>query len=176
MRPGSLFAATLTFALLVGPLPAAAFAQDLPAPEGWAALERGEAEKAAAIFREELDRRPGNAALNYGAGYAAFTLGRTDAAISYLKHAIESNPRFVQAMVLLAQIAYQAADLDLAVSTLEKAAAIVPKDRSIAQQLERWRSEATLHNRFEARSTARFTVLFEGAQEKVIGERVAASL
>jgi hypothetical protein len=79
-------------------------------------------------------------------------------------------------MVLLAQIAYQAADLDLAVSTLEKAAAIVPKDRSIAQQLERWRGEAALHNRFEARSTARFTVLFEGAEEKAIGERVASIL
>jgi hypothetical protein len=79
-------------------------------------------------------------------------------------------------MVLLAQIAYQAADLDLAVSTLEKAAAIVPKDRSIAQQLERWRGEAALHNRFEARSTARFTVLFEGAEEKAIGERIAALL
>src|SRR4029079_6114426 len=79
-------------------------------------------------------------------------------------------------MVRLAQIAYQAADLDLAVSTLEKAAAIVPKDRSIAQQLERWRGEAALHNRFEARSTARFTVLFEGAEEKAIGERIAALL
>ncbi len=176
MRLGGLFAVTLTFAFLTSPLQAALPGQDLPAPEAWAALERGDGEKAAAIFREELDRSPGNAALNYGAGYAAFTLGRTDAAISYLKHAIESNPRFVQAMVLLAQIAYQAADLPLAVSTLEKAAAVAPRDRTIAQQLERWRSEAALHNRFEARATARFTVLFEGAEEKVIGERVASIL
>lgn len=176
MRLGALFAATLTFALLTSPLQAALPGQDLPAPEAWAALERGDGEKAAAIFREELDRSPGNAALNYGAGYAAFTLGRTDAAISYLKRAIESNPRLVQAMVLLAQIAYQAADLTLAVSTLEKAAAVAPRDRTIAQQLERWRSEAALHNRFEARATSRFTVLFEGAEEKTIGERVASIL
>jgi len=176
MRPGALFAATLTFALLASPLQAARPNQDLPAPEAWAALERGDAEKAAAIFREELDRSPSNAALNYGAGYASFTLGRTDAAISYLKQAVESNPRFVQALVLLAQIAYQAADLNLAVATLEKAAAVAPRDRTITQQLERWRSESALHNRFEARSTARFTVLFEGAEEKVIGERVATIL
>jgi peptidase MA superfamily protein/tetratricopeptide repeat protein len=174
MRLGALFTATLIFALLVVPVRAAG--QDLPAPEGWAALERGDAEKAASIFREELDRSPGNAILNYGAGYAAFTLGRTDAAISYLKHAIDANPRMVQAMVLLAQIAYQAADLDLAVSTLEKAAAIAPRDRSIAQQLERWRNEAALHNRFETRATARFQVLFDGAEEKVIGDRVATIL
>jgi tetratricopeptide (TPR) repeat protein len=176
MRLAAAFAASLVFALVSQAVEAAAFSQDLPAPEAWAALERGDGEKAAAIFREELERSPGNAALNYGAGYAAFTLGRTDAAISYLKHAIESNPRFVQAMVLLSQIAYQAADLDLAVATLEKAATIAPRDRSIAQQLERWRGEAALHNRFEARSTARFKVLFEGAEEKVIGERVVSIL
>jgi Tetratricopeptide repeat len=176
MRPGPLFAATLTFALFTGSLQAAPSNQDLPAPEAWAALERGDAEKAAAIFREELERSPSNAALNYGAGYAAFSLGRTDAAISYLKHAVESNPRFVPALVLLAKVAYQAADLNLAVSTLEKAAAVAPRDRAIAQQLERWRGEAALHNRFEARSTARFTVLFEGAEEKVIGERVVSIL
>lgn len=148
----------------------------MPAPEAWAALDRGDADKAAAMFREELDRSPGNAVLHYGAGYAAFTLGRTDAAISSLKHAIECNPRFVQAMVLLSQVAYQAADLDLALRTLEKAATLVPRDRRIAQQLEQWRGEAALHNRFEERSTVRFRVLFEGAAEKAIGDQVAAVL
>src|SRR6185503_8302875 len=132
--------------------------------------------KAAAIFREELERSPENAALNYGAGYAAFTLGRTDAAISHLKRATESNPSFVQAMVLLSEIAYQAADLDLAVSTLEKAAAIAPRDRSIAQQLERWHREAALHSHFEERTTARFKVLYEGATQKAIGDQVSAIL
>jgi hypothetical protein len=150
--------------------------QELPAPAAWEALERGDAEKAASIFREELERSPSNAMLHYGAGYAAVALGRTDAAISSLKHAIECNPRLVPAMVLLSQVAYQAADLDLAVSTLEKAAALAPRDRRIAQQLDEWRREAALHGRFEERTTARFKVLFEGAAEKAIGERVAAVL
>jgi hypothetical protein len=149
---------------------------ELPAPEAWAALERGDAEKAAAIFREELERSPDHAVLLYGAGYAAFSLGRTDAALSSLKRAIDRNPRFIQAMVLLSQVAYQGADLDLAVATLEKAAAIAPRDREIAQQLTRWRREAALHGRFEERSTVRFKVLFEGAAEKAIGDRVAALL
>jgi hypothetical protein len=155
---------------------AAAPQQELPAPAAWEALDRGDAEKAAAIFREELERSPSNAMLHYGAGYAAVALGRTDAAISSLKHAIECNPRLVPAMVLLSQVAYQAADLDLAVSTLEKAAAVAPRDRRIAQQLDEWRREAALHGRFEERTTARFKVLFEGAAEKAIGERVAAVL
>src|SRR6186997_1919650 len=138
----------------------------LPAPEAWAALDRGDAEKAAAIFREELDRSPDNAPLLYGSGYTAFTLGRTDAAISFLKRAIDANPKFVQAMVLLSQIAYQAADLDLAVSTLEKAAAIAPRDRRIAQQLDQWHHEAAVHNRLDENTTVRFKVLYEGTTQK----------
>jgi tetratricopeptide (TPR) repeat protein len=148
----------------------------LPAPEAWAALDRGDAEKAAAIFREELERSPDNAPLLYGAGYAAFTLGRTDAAISFLKRSIDCNPKFVQAMLLLSQIAYQAADLDLAVSTLEKAAAIAPRDRRIAQQLEAWHREAAVHNRLNENTTARFKVLYEGTAQKAIGDQVSAIL
>ena len=106
----------LSFAITVG-------SQQLPAPEAWAALEQGDASKAAAIFRDALDRSPGDAILHYGSAQASLALGRTEAAISSLKHAIEYNPRFVQAMVQLAQVAYEAADLDLAVRTLEKAAA-----------------------------------------------------
>jgi len=179
MRLFDLRAATLALLLFVpaGHLFAATpQAPQLPAPEAWAALDRGDAEKAAGIFREELERSPGNAMLHYGAGYAAFTLGRTDAAISSLKHAIECNPRLLPAMVLLSQVAYQAADLDLAVQTLEKAAVLAPRDRRIAQQLDEWRREAALHGRFEERSTARFKVLFEGAAEKAIGAQVATVL
>jgi tetratricopeptide (TPR) repeat protein len=147
-----------------------------PAPAAWAALERGDAAKAAAIFREELDRSPRNAVLHYGAGYAAFLLGRADAAISSLKHALEYNPRLLPAMVLLSQVAYDNADLNLAVRTLEKAAALAPTDRRIAQQLDQWRRESALHDRFDERPGVRFRILFEGAAEKAISDRVAAVL
>jgi len=148
----------------------------VPAPEGWAALERGEHAKAASIFREELDRSPRNAWLHFGAGYAALRLGRTDAAISSLKRAVEYDPKFVQAMVMLSQAAYQAADLDLALRTLEKAAALAPTDRAIATLLGQWRAESSLHDRFEQRPGVRFRVLFEGPAEKAISDRVAAVL
>src|SRR6476659_7775414 len=170
------FIATLTIVLVISVLRAPGWSQELPAPEAWAALEKVDADKAAALFREELERSPGNAALNYGAGYAAFTLGRTDAAISFLKRSIDSNPKFVQAMVLLSQVAYQAADLDLAVSTLEKAAAIAPRDRRIAQQLEQWHREAAVHSHLNENTTARFRVLYEGATQKAIGDQVSAIL
>src|SRR5687767_8725562 len=80
--------------------------RELPAAEGWAALDSGDAAKAASIFREALERSPSDAHLHFGAGYAAFVLGRHDAAISALKRALEFDPRLIQAAVLLAQVAY----------------------------------------------------------------------
>jgi tetratricopeptide (TPR) repeat protein len=147
-----------------------------PASEAWAALDRGDHAKAASILREELERSPRNAWLHFGAGYAALALGRTDAAIASLKRAIEFNPKFLQALILLSQAAYQSADLDLAVRSLEKAAALAPRERRIAKQLEEWRAESALHERFEERPGVRFRVLFEGPAEKAISDRVAAVL
>lgn len=163
-------------ALMSGAPGAAAGSQGLPAPEAWAALERGDASKAAAIFREALDRSPDSAILHYGSAHASLALGRTDAAISSLKRAVQHDPKFVHAYVLLAQVAYGAADLDLAVRSLEKAVALAPRERELAAQLERWRTESSLHRSFEAAPTVRFNVLFEGPAQKAIGERVSAVL
>jgi tetratricopeptide (TPR) repeat protein len=157
-------------------VPAAAAAQELPAPEAWAALDRGDAAKAAAIFREELDRSPRNPVLYYGAGYANFALGRTDSAISLLKHAIEYDPKFVSAMVLLAQVAYQTADFDLALRTMEKAAVLAPKDRRIAQQLEQWRKESAVHSGLEEKAGVHFNVLYEGSTDRALGTFVSSVL
>lgn len=151
-------------------------AQELPAPEGWAALERGDGSKAAAIFRDALDRSPYNPLLHYGSAHASLLLGRTDAAISSLKKAVEHNPKFMHALVLLAQVAYGAADLDLAVRTLEKAVALAPRERELAAQLATWKKEAELHQGFQARPGIRFNVLFEGPEQRAVGERVSAVL
>ena len=55
----TVFAALLVLAVTATTLRAQE--SDVPAPEAWVALERGEHAKAASIFREELDRSPRNA-------------------------------------------------------------------------------------------------------------------
>lgn len=162
--------------LLLAAFGTPARSQELPAPEAWAALERGDASKAAAIFREALERSPYNAVLHYGSAHASLALGRTDAAISSLKRAVEHDPKFVHAYVLLAQVAYSAADLDLALKSLEKAVALAPRERELAAHLERWRKESSLHRSFASTPTVRFNVLFEGPAQKAIGDRVSAVL
>ena len=174
MRVLRLRIATLCFTLVV--LATVAHAQDLPGGEGWAALERGDASKAAAIFRDALDRSPDNAILLFGSAQASLALGRTDAAISSLKRAVQHDPKFMHAYVLLAQVAYGAADLDLAIKSLEKAVALAPRDRELTAYLERWRKESSLHRGFASRASVRFNVLFEGPAQKAIGDRVAAVL
>jgi tetratricopeptide (TPR) repeat protein len=151
-------------------------AQELPAPEGWAALERGDASKAAAIFRDALDRSPEHPILLYGSAHASLALGRTEAAIASLRRAVQREPNFLHALVLLAQVAYSVADLDLAVKSLERAVALAPRDRSLAEQLSRWKKESSLHGSFSTSATVRFNVRFEGAAQKAIGDRVTKVL
>lgn len=162
--------------LLFSSLATTVVSQELAAPDAWVALQRGDASKAAAIFRDALDRSPRDAVLHYGSARASLALGRTDAAISSLKRAIEYAPKFIQAMVLLAQVAYDAADLDLAVRSLEKAAAIAPQDPTIASQLAQWRKEASLHQSFQTQPGVHFNVLFEGPHQKAVGQHVSAVL
>ena len=149
---------------------------ELPAPDAWTALERGDASKAAAIFREALDRSPTNPALHFGAGYAAYALGRLDAAISSLKKALQYEPRFVQAAALLAQVAYERGELELAIRSMEKAVALAPYDRLRADQLDRWRRESSVHDTLEERADLRFRILFEGTAQQPIAARVSRVL
>jgi tetratricopeptide (TPR) repeat protein len=154
------------------------WAQDaqLTARDGWAALQSGDASKAAAIFRDELDRSPQNAILHFGSAHAALALGRTDAAISSLRRAIEYSPKFLEAMLLLSQVAYQSGDLDLALRTLEKAATLAPRNQDIANQLAEWRKESSLHQSFQTQPGIRFNILFEGPAQKALSDRVSALL
>ena len=149
---------------------------ELPTPEAWEALKRGDAAKAASLFREALDRSPRNPMLHFGAGWAAYALGRYDAATSALKRALEYDSSFVQAATLLGTVAYANSDLDLAIRSMEKAAALAPNDPRIRRQLEAWKGEASVHAGLSERTSVRFRVLYEGTKQEAIGDRVSSVL
>ena len=56
---------------------------------------------------------------------------------------------FAQAAALLGMVAYANSDLDLAIRSMEKAAALAPRDARIRPQLDQWRKESALHSGFE---------------------------
>src|SRR4029450_12366645 len=87
--------------------------QELPAPEAWKALNQGDANRAPARSREAPERTPRDPVLHFGAGWAAYALGRNDAAIASLKRALEYDASFVQAARLLGLVAYAKQDAGL---------------------------------------------------------------
>ena len=147
-----------------------------PGRTGWEAIQRGDAEKAAAAFRAQLAVNPSDSRALTGAGLAAHQLGRADEAVRYLKRAVQANPENVQASYALGQIAYAQGDLDLAIKSYERVIAIAPGNRGLYKQLEEWKTEASLHSTFAARPTARFNVMFEGVAQQTIATRVSNAL
>ena len=146
------------------------------APEAWAALERDEAEQAASLFRKELQQRPSDPVLQFGAASAAYALGQRGAALAALKKAVDLDPQFVEALTVLAQVAYESGDSSLAMRSIEKAAALKPRDRRLTDMLERWRHESSVHNSYLEKPAGHFRILYEGGAQQSIGDRVARVL
>lgn len=147
-----------------------------PARAGWDAIQRGDAEKAAASFRAVLAQNPRDLQAMMGAALAAHLLGKDDDAITSLKHVLQIDPDNQYAMYLLAPLVYQEGDIDLAIKSYERLAKMAPGNQEIDRQLQAWKKEAALHDTFTARPTARFTVMFEGPEQQAIAARVSATL
>jgi hypothetical protein len=143
---------------------------------GWEAIQRGDAEKAAAAFREAVAANPRDALALTGAGVAAHLLGRDDQAMGSLERALEVDPDFAYAAHLLGQLAYAHGDLDLAIKSYERVVRVAPQSPGVGPQLEAWRTEAALQDRFVSRPGVRFTILFEGPAQQPVADRVLASL
>jgi tetratricopeptide (TPR) repeat protein len=146
------------------------------APEAWAALERRDADQAASLFRQELQQRPRDPVLHFGAASAAYALGQTGPALSSLKKAVELDPQFAEALTMLGQVAYESGDGDLAIRSVEKASALRPRDGRLAELLDRWRHESSVHHSYIEKPAGHFRILYEGSTQQSIGDRVARVL
>ena len=143
---------------------------------GFAALQRGDADAAARVFRGALVDHPRDPSVLYGAGYAAYLQGRDEEARDLLKRAIDIEPRLLQAAVLLGEIASRIGDLDLAIKTYEHVLALAPANTAVRARLESWRSEAKVHSRFEAYKDDRFTIMFDGPAQQQLAARATTTL
>src|SRR5215208_4179754 len=114
----------LHLALLATPSLAQGVDESLDA--GFAALQKGDPDRAATAFRRALGVEPGNPVALYGAGAAAHLQGRDTDATSFLKRALQIEPRLVPALALLGDIAYHQGDLTFAIKTYENALALSP--------------------------------------------------
>lgn len=143
---------------------------------GFAALQKNDADRAAMQFRRALASEPDHPAALYGAGAAAYMLGRQTDAISFLKRSLEIEPRLIQASLLLGDIAYHQGDLDFAIKTYENALKLAPGNVDLRERLSAWRSEATVHELPRALKDDRFTILFDGPSNQRLAERATTVL
>ena len=150
--------------------------REMIAPEGWAALSKREPDRAAAIFAAALDQHPRDALLHFGAGAAAQVQGRSKAALTSLRTAVEIDPDLDEAQELLGRVAYGLGDTTLAIRSMEQAAARRPRDRALAELLDRWKSESKAHRAYIEKPAEHFRILYEGSTQQQIGARVSQVL
>jgi tetratricopeptide (TPR) repeat protein len=147
-----------------------------PTGPAWDALRAENYGLAAEAFEDALVRRPSDPFLHYGLGVAINALGRPEDARRPLARAIELEPRLTAASALLGRIVYDAGDLDGAIAIYERALEHGRGYPEIQAQLERWRSEASVHAGFEEKRAGRFNLLFEGPEERQLADRVHRTL
>jgi tetratricopeptide (TPR) repeat protein len=132
---------------------------------GTAAIEAHRFGDALAAFTKAAEMQPNDASLCFGAGVAAFMLGKNDVAQARFECALARNPAFLPAAMWLADLHYRAGRLADAISIYETAQQRSLTPRDLQPQLDLWRKELALQSRFcEARSE-HFVVLFEAAAD-----------
>jgi tetratricopeptide (TPR) repeat protein len=166
-----LFILFLAAALVPGQQPSAQLSR-----AGWEALNSGRLRDAAAVFDQALKVAPQQPQLLLGAGVTAHLQGREEDARRFLLDALKIEPSLTAASLLLGNVLYQAGDLDSAIATYEQALVHAPDHPRRTKQLEAWRKEAALHDRFGKKLGDHFTVLFEGPAEAALADRAVEVL
>ena len=166
--------------LLLLTIHASALAQRPTAAEldktGWDAIRASKLQEAADAFREGLRLEPRNVRLMLGAAVAANLMGRAEEARQQLVAVLQLQPAFTDASILLGQILYRDADLAGAIQVCEQALIHAPDNQILTINLENWRKEIALHDKFTQRLGDHFTVMFEGPKEEALAGKISEML
>jgi tetratricopeptide (TPR) repeat protein len=142
------------------------------AAEGWAAVKQERFGPALDAFADAAAARPGEPTLAYGAGFAAYMLGRDADAARWLERALTLEPRMVDAAILLGDLRYRQGRMSDAIAIYEAALTHSPNTPQLQEALEAWRKEGQLQGRFQKSRNAHFSVLFEGPADQMTALRV----
>jgi hypothetical protein len=143
---------------------------------GWKSLEQGDPGRAATAFNSALAERPDEPVLLFGAAVSAELQGHPADAKVRLRRALDVNPRFTPASLLLGEIIYREGELDRAIVTYQTALKYAPGNRELTARLAKWREEANVHSTFIERRQDRFRVLFEGRTDAPLAAQTTDTL
>jgi hypothetical protein len=143
---------------------------------GWKSLEEGDPGRAAKAFANALARQPDEPVLLLGAAVSAQQRGDLSEARPRLLRALEVNPRFTPASLVLGEIFYREGSLDRAIATYETALKYAARHPALTDRLATWRAEADVHSTFVERRQDRFRVLFEGRTDASLASMATDTL
>jgi tetratricopeptide (TPR) repeat protein len=143
---------------------------------GTAAIEARRFGDALIAFTKAAEMQPRDASLCFGAGVAAFMLGKNEVAQAHFECALARNPAFLPAAMWLADLHYRAGRLADAISIYETAQQRSPTPRDLQPQLDLWRKELALQERFRDARSEHFVVLFEAAGDEPLAADVIRRL
>jgi tetratricopeptide (TPR) repeat protein len=144
--------------------------------DAWAAIQSGDAARAAQLFATATGLDPKNAALWFGAGVAEFLQRHDPEAKAHLEQALLLDPKLTRARAQLAQVVKRQGDLLEAIRLYEIVAVEVPDDNGVRDTLERWKRERDLHDRMRSEVGDHFTVSFEGPEDAALAAQALESL
>jgi tetratricopeptide (TPR) repeat protein len=143
---------------------------------GTAAIDDRRFGDALDAFSSAAAMRPDDASFCFGAGVAAFMLGKTGVARRRFECALAIDPRHRPAATWLGDLHYREGRLDEAIATVEQARRYAPRDRSLREQLARLRDERRLHGRFARIDTPHFSLLHDPSADGRFVREVASRL
>jgi len=146
------------------------------ARSGIVAIETQHFGDALDAFTKAAALRPNDASLCFGAGVAAFMLGRDQVARDRFECALTRNPDFVPAATWLADLHYRSGKLIEAIAVYDAMAQRSSLSRELRQQLDGWRKELALQNRFRTVASRHFVAQFESPSDEPLARTILERL
>jgi len=146
------------------------------ANEGAKALDERRFGDALEAFTTASAIVPREPSLSFGAGMAAFMLGRNADAQEWFEKALRLNPRYRGASEWLGELHYRAGRLKEAVDVYETALKYAPGATEMEARLGEWKKETSLQSRFYEARGAHFSVRFEGPGDELLARRAVDRL
>jgi tetratricopeptide (TPR) repeat protein len=143
---------------------------------GWKLLEQGDGAKAGKTFAAALAQSPDEPVLLFGAAVAAHLRSEPVEARQRLQRALEVNPAFTPASLLLGEMFYREGNLDRAITTYKAALKYSAGNPEVTSRLAMLTAEADVHSSFIERRDDRFRVSFEGRTDAPLASQATDTL
>jgi tetratricopeptide (TPR) repeat protein len=139
---------------------------------GWEEVSQKRFGEALSHFESAIQFFSREPSYHLGKAVSLFRMQKEEAAVQSLQAVLALNPNDATAYKIWGEIAYSQNAFEKAREVWEKAVRLDPEDRVLTIRLEKIKGEVKLFSKFQSEGTGRFTLLFEGGEDRDEGRRV----